>query len=167
VDNHQDLEQPDASLDASKLSNPRYVASFVDSIRVNEFIRPALNIDLFEGFDIFGTNSPHMSDFSELVRIAESGHSRPVVFDLDLDVFHSPLIRDNRTSHPRVISYQQSYELFAQLAADAYLTTIAFSPDYQRGESRQTIETHFTELVNKYRRLENRGGLLSRLTDLF
>jgi hypothetical protein len=166
VDRHKDLEDPDQPLDISAVDDPEYVANYVDSLRVNEFIKPPVEQEIFEDVSMFGASN--MSSFEELVQLADSGISGAFIFDLDLDVFQrNPLINDQNASHRNVISHRTAYELFADLLIDANLSTVCFSPDYQDGKSRETIQKHFTNLVDVTERMESSEGLVSRIRNFF
>lgn len=167
VDRHEDLASPSQSMDRSRLKDIKYTANYIDSIKVKEFIKPAMDLGLIDGIELMGINSKN--SFEHFERYIEVAKSNPVIFDLDLDVYQrNPFICESYSSEQErkvAMSHEDSYVKFAEMIHLADLTTVAFSPDYLDGNNRETRK-HFREIRSAYNEVSS-GGILDGLTEIF
>lgn len=166
VDRHDDLSKPKMP-DKGKMKNPEYAAKYIDNIDVNEFMKPAIELGLFESMELRGhKQSKNFSDFERLLEIAKNN---PVVFDLDLDVYEqNALLTENYngSSHREIgLNFEDSYVEFAEMIYLSDLTTVAFSPHYV--ENGKMIQKHFENIRRAYSDVSNSGGIVNAIKGIF
>lgn len=156
VDGHQDLAEPSQYLSKADVKQIDHVAKYVDNIEVKEFIKPAAKLGLVKEIELFGSENT-FENFENAINLARD---RRVIFDLDLDVYTtSPFVVEEYNSEAqreRGISYRDSYESFAELMHLSDLTTVAFSPDYLRGNENEVVR-HFRNIRSEYDEVSSKG----------
>ena len=166
VDRHDDLNEPEMP-DTSKMKNPEYAAKYIDNIEVNQFMKPSIELGLFESIELRGhSRNENFSDIDNLLQIAKNNS---VVFDLDLDVYErNPLLKKNYSgdAHRKLgLNFEDSYTKFAEMIYLSDLTTVAFSPHYV--DNGQMIQKHFNNIRKAYSEVSNSGGIVNTIKGIF
>lgn len=160
IDRHQDMGRPKIP-EKGKMKNTEFAAKYIDGLSIKKFIEPAAEWGFFSDIELRG-DANSFKDVGKLVQLAKSRGSH-VIFDLDMDVYQkNPYIIKKPGEVPgnhrdQCLTFEQSYEAFAELMYHSDLTTVAFSPDYITNSSE--IERHYRQIARHYSNYSGSSGL--------